>query len=129
MAISKDAVLIFHKDLGYLLNETNSKLASIIQDEYRKKDRCDLSTLYNEVDDEDVKNLIVNLGTIENLPSVYDKDILLGSIKRVKEEIIKQRKDYLKKKIEKSLVMDDETKEYIKEYTDILRELGGKNGK
>ena len=129
MAISKDAVLIFHKDLGYLLNETNSKLASIIQDEYRKKDRCDLSTLYNEVDDEDVKNLIVNLGTIENLPSVYDKDILLGSIKKVKEEIIKQRKDYLKKKIEKSLVIDDETKEYIKEYTDILRELGGKNGK
>ncbi len=129
MAINKEAVMIFHKDLGYLLNDTNSKLASIIQDEYRKKDECDLSTLYNEVDDEDVKNLIVNLGTIENLPSVYDKDILLGSIKRVKEEIIKQRKDYLKKKIEKSLVMDDETKEYIREYTDILRELGGKNGK
>lgn len=129
MAISKDAVMIFHKDLGYLLNDTNSKLASIIQDEYRKKDRCDLSTLYDEVDDEDVKNLIVNLGTVENLPSAYDKDILLGSIKRVKEEIIKQRKDYLKKKIKKSLVMDDETKEYIKEYTDILRELGGKNGK
>ena len=129
MAISKDAVMIFHKDLGYLLNDTNSKLASIIQDEYRKKDGCDLSTLYDEVDDEDVKNLIVNLGTVENLPSAYDKDILLGSIKRVKEEIIKQRKDYLKKKIKKSLVMDDETKEYIKEYTDILRELGGKNGK
>ncbi len=129
MVINKEAVMIFHKDLGYLLNDTNSKLASIIQDEYRKKDECDLSTLYNEVDDEDVKNLIVNLGTIENLPSVYDKDILLGSIKRVKEEIIKQRKDYLKKKIEKSLVMDDETKEYIREYTDILRELGGKNGK
>ena len=129
MAISKEAVMIFHKDLGYLLNDTNAKLASIIQDEYRKKDRCDLSTLYDEVDDEDVKNLIVNLGTVENLPSAYDKDILLGSIKRVKEEIIKQRKDYLKKKIEKSLVMDDETKEYIKEYTDILRELGGKNGK
>ena len=129
MAISKEAVMIFHKDLGYLLNDTNAKLASIIQDEYRKKDRCDLSTLYDEVDDEDVKNLIVNLGTVENLPSAYDKDILLGSIKKVKEEIIKQRKDYLKKKIEKSLVMDDETKEYIKEYTDILRELGGKNGK
>ena len=129
MAISKEAVMIFHKDLGYLLNDTNAKLASIIQDEYRKKDRCDLSTLYDEVDDEDVKNLIVNLGTVENLPSAYDKDILLGSIKRVKEEIIKQRKDYLKKKIKKSLVMDDETKEYIKEYTDILRELGGKNGK
>ncbi len=128
IAISKEALTIYHKDLGYLLNDTNSKLASIIQDEYRKKDECNLSTLYNEVDDEDVKNLIVTLATVENLPSVYDKDILLGSIKRVKEEIVKQRKNYLKKQIEKAPIIDENVKQMIEEYTEILRELGGKNG-
>ena len=71
----------------------------------------------------------MNIATLENLPDEFDKDILLGSINKVKLEILKQKKDYLKKKIEKAVTLDEETAKDIKEYTEILRELGGKDGK
>ena len=129
MAISKEAVMIFHKELGYLLNDSASKLASIIQDEYRKNGKCDLSLMIDGLDDDNVKDLILNIATLENLPDEFDKDILLGSINKVKVEILKQKKDYLKKKIEKAVTLDEETAKDIKEYTEILRELGGKDGK
>ena len=129
MAISKEAVMIFHKELGYLLNDSASKLASIIQDEYRKNGKCDLSLMIDGLDDDTVKDLILNIATLENLPDEFDKDILLGSINKVKLEILKQKKDYLKKKIEKAVTLDEETAKDIKEYTEILRELGGKDGK
>ena len=81
------------------------------------------------LDDDNVKDLILNIATLENLPDEFDKDILLGSINKVKLEILKQKKDYLKKKIEKAVTLDEETAKDIKEYTEILRELGGKDGK
>ena len=81
------------------------------------------------LDDDNVKDLILNIATLENLPDEFDKDILLGSINKVKVEILKQKKDYLKKKIEKAVTLDEETAKDIKEYTEILRELGGKDGK
>ena len=76
-----------------------------------------------------INYLILNIATLENLPDEFDKDILLGSINKVKLEILKQKKDYLKKKIEKAVTLDEETAKDIKEYTEILRELGGKDGK
>ena len=81
------------------------------------------------LEDDNVKDLILNIATLENLPDEFDKDILLGSINKVKLEILKQKKDYLKKKIEKAVTLDEETAKDIKEYTEILRELGGKDGK
>lgn len=129
MALSKDAVELFRKELGYLLSDNANKLANIIQNEYRTKDNCNLSLLIDNLDDDNIKDLILNLATVENLPQRYDKDLLLGSINKIKLEILKQRKEYLKKEIEKAIVMDEQTKKYINEYTNILRELGGQNEK
>ena len=126
MAISKDAKNIYQKELGYLLDENNNTLANLIIDEYRKNDVCRLSKLLDEVDDS-LKSLIINLGSLDMLPEEYDKDVLLGSINRVKEEIKKRKLDDLKKRITDFETVDQtKTAEYLREYSELLREIGGK---
>ena len=61
------------------------------------------------------------------LPEKYNKNILLGSIKRVKEEVKKRKLDDLKKKIAEFETIDPtKVKEYLREYSELLREIGGK---
>ena len=126
MAISKDAKSIYQKELGYLLDENNNALANLIIEEYRKNDVCHLSKMIDEAD-EPLKSLIISLGSYESLPEVYDKDVLLGAINRVKEEIKKRKLDDLKKKITDFQTVDPEkTCTYLREYSELLREFGGK---
>ena len=127
MTMNRTAKDIYQKDLGCLLDEDNNQLANLIIDEYRRNGECRLSKLYDEVDDEDIKDLIISLGTIESLPEEYNKDILEGAIAKVKEEIKKKKLEDLKSKIAKNESINPEkTTEYLKQYTELLRELGGK---
>ena len=57
MSMSKDAKDLYQRDLGYLLDPINQKLAMLIIDEYRKNGECRLSKLLDEVDDDNVKNV------------------------------------------------------------------------
>lgn len=128
MIMSKKALGIYQTNLGYLLDNTNQSLAMLINDEYLKHDKCDLSKLYDEVKDPAIQELITTLATLEFLPKEFNEDELNNSINKVKHEIKKRKLDDLKDKISKSLggaKMD----EYLHEYEDLLRELGGYNGK
>ncbi len=127
MAINEKAKDIYQKELGYLLDENNKKLANLIIDEYRKNKTCQLAKLYDEVEDINIQRIIASLGTIESLPDEYKEDVLLGAINKIKEEVKKQKLIDLKKAIAKYKDVDpDKTTELIKEYTDLLKELGGK---
>ncbi|MDO4500990.1 MAG: DNA primase [Erysipelotrichaceae bacterium] len=127
MVLSVDGKNIYQKELGYLLDEDNGYLANIIIDEYRKHNECRLSRIYDEVDSDKIKNLITTLSTLDSLPDKYDPELLRGSIQRVKEEIKKHKLEDLRGKIAKSEVVDPEmTRKYLKEYSDLLKELGGK---
>lgn len=127
MALSKDANDIYQKELGFLLDDTNNKLANMIMDEYRKSGICHLSRLLDETSDKNIKDLITNLATQESLPEEYDKNVLLGSINKVKEEIKKRKLNDLKEKIKMTSTVDKEkTNEYLKEYSQLLNEIGGK---
>lgn len=128
MIMSKKALGIYQTNLGYLLDDTNQSLAMLINDEYLKHDKCDLSKLYDEVKDPAIQELITTLATLEFLPKEFNEDELNNSINKVKHEIKKRKLDDLKDKISKSLG-GAKMNEYLHEYEDLLRELGGYNGK
>ena len=70
--------------------------------------------------------MILSLATYDSLPSVYDKEILLGSINKVKIEIKKRKLEYLRKSINDIASVDQEKAiEYIKERDKLIKELGG----
>lgn len=126
MAMKKEAVDIFEKDLGYLLDETNGKLAMLIIDSYRKSGRCRLASIFDETDDQNIKNLILNISTAEGIKDDYDKDTLVGSINKVKREIKKEKLNDLKNKIKQNEKIDPvKANEYLSEYVKLVKELGG----
>ena len=130
MSASLKATNIFRKELGCLLDSNNHKLAMLIIDEYRKNNECHLAKIYDEINDDKIKNLITTLATLEGLSQEYDEEIFLGAIERVKREIKEKKLEELKKQITKVSQVDEaKTKEYLDEYTKLLKELGGKYGK
>lgn len=128
MAMSKDALTHYQRDLGFLTDSANQKLAMYIIDDYRKTGECRLSALLDEVDDETVKNLIITLATLDSLPDKYDKVLFESNIEKVKHEIKLKKLANLKEQIAKVSDVDaSKTSEYLIEYQSLLRELGGKN--
>lgn len=130
MAKSEKAKDEYKRNLGYLIQDVNQKLALYIIDEYRKENKCSLSKIFDETDDDKVKDVITTLSTIENIPAEYDSSLFNDAVSKVKEEIKLRKLNVLKKKVNE-LLPTDETKanEYLKEYLELLKEIGGnKNG-
>ncbi len=73
ISLSNKAKDLYQKELGCLLMESNQDLAMLIIDEYRRYGSCSLSRLFDEVENKNIKELIVSLSTIESLPSTYDE--------------------------------------------------------
>ena len=127
IAISKKALDIYQRQLGYLLDGNDQKLAMLIVDDYRKHDKCSLSRIYDESDDQQIKDLITSLALVETLPAEYDEKSLNGAIDKVKREIKYRKMDDLKDKISKISTVDPEkANEYLREYEKLIREIGGK---
>ena len=127
IAISKKALDIYQRQLGYLLDGNDQKLAMLIVDDYRKHDKCSLSRIYDESDDQQIKDLITSLALVETLPTEYDEKSLNGAIDKVKREIKYRKMDDLKDKISKISTVDPEkANEYLREYEKLIREIGGK---
>lgn len=130
IAISRSALDIFQKSLGCLLDESNQKLAMMIIDDYRKNDKCSLSRIYDQTDEEDIKNIITNLALVETLPDSFDETALNGAIDKVKLEIKRKKVEDLKQKISEISTLDpSKANEYLREYEKLIREIGGNNGK
>ena len=128
MAMSKKALDYYQTNLGCLLDETNQNLAMMIIDDYRKNEKCSLSRIYDESSDESIKNLITSLALVEGLPSEFDQESLDGAIDKVKLEIKKRRLDFLKESASKNETVDPlQAQAYLKEYLELLKELGGKH--
>lgn len=128
MMMSKKALGIYQQKLGCLLDNTNQNLAMLIMDDYRKNDECSLSRIFDETNDDEIKSLITTLATLEFLPKEFSEQELDTSIDKVKLEIKKRKLDALKEKIQKSLD-GPEKANYLHEYENLIRELGGYHGK
>lgn len=127
MSISPEGKENYLRNLGYLLDPIDQKLANYIVDEYRTKGECKLSRLLDEIKEEEVRNLIMTLATIDSIPSVYQKDLFDSAVLKIKNEIKLKKLEDLKKRISQvSDVDQNKTSELLIEYTSLLRELGGK---
>ena len=58
IAMSKKALDIYQRQLGCLLDENDQKLAMLIMDDYRRNEKCSLSRIYDECEDDAIKDLI-----------------------------------------------------------------------
>ncbi|MBR4461094.1 MAG: DNA primase [Erysipelotrichaceae bacterium] len=129
IAMSYKALDSYQRQLGFLLDEDHQKLAMLIIDDYRKNNKCSLARIYDETDDDRIKNLITDLSVPETLPGEYDEESLNGAIARVKNEVKQKRVADLKEKISKTVTVDPEkADEYLREYEKLIKELGGDNG-
>lgn len=129
MAMSAKALDVYQRQLGCLLDGNDQKLAMLIIDDYRRHGSCSLSRIYDETQDDAIRDLISGLALVENLPSGYDETSLMAAIEKVKLEIKKKKMDDLKQKIARYATVDPkQAEEYLHEYEKLIRELGGKNG-
>ena len=130
IAMSRKALDIYQSKLGCLLEKANQDLAMLIIDDYRKNGKCSLSRIYDEANDDDIRNTITNLLSVESMPNEYDEVCLISSIDKVKLEIKKKKLDVLKEKISSTQVVDPKQSEvYLREYIELVKELGGTYGK
>ena len=130
MAISRKAFDIYQNRLGFLLDENNLKLAMLIIDDYRKNGKCSLGRIYDQTDDENIRNLINDIGLLETIPEEFDEESLMGAIDRVKHEVTLKKIADLKDKISVSMTVDPaKAQEYLREYEKLIKDLGGNNGK
>jgi hypothetical protein len=129
IAMSYKALDTYQRQLGFLLDEDHQKLAMLIIDDYRKNSKCSLARIYDETEEDRIRNLIADLSVPETLPNEYDEESLNGAIARVKNEVKQKRIADLKEKISKTAAVDPEkADEYLKEYEKLIKELGGDNG-
>ena len=129
MAISRKALDIYRKDLGFLLGSENQKLAMLIIDDYSQNGKCSLGRIYGTTDDEGIKRLINGLSAMEVGSDEFDQDNLMGAIYRVKQEVTLKKLEDLKQKINSSSTLDPKTSQkYLEEYENIIKNLGGNNG-
>ncbi|MBQ1378956.1 MAG: hypothetical protein IIY76_02970, partial [Erysipelotrichaceae bacterium] len=113
-----------------LLDDDDQRLAMLIIDDYRKNGSCSLARIYDEYEDDKIRELISNLALLETLPSEFDENSLEGAIDKVKLEIKRKKMLDLQEKISKVSDVDPaQTAQYLIEYEKLIRELGGNNGK
>ena len=124
--ISKDALDYYLKNLGYLINPLNSKLISSISEEYNKKGSLNFASLLDSLQDEELKNLLTTIATVDGLPEEYDVVSMEAAIAKIKREIKLIRLEELKQLVSKYENADTELySKYLKEYQEVISELGG----
>ena len=83
------------------MDDDDQRLAMLIIDDYRKNGSCSLARIYDEYEDDKIRELISNLALLETLPSEFDENSLEGAIDKVKLEIKRKKMLDLQEKISK----------------------------
>lgn len=114
MLLSKQAVNIFKNDLGFLINPTCNQLALYFINEYRAIDEIVVADLLNQIQEEDVKNLLIDLCEWELAPKILNIDVLKDAIQKIHDKCIeakiKEMSDLAKKMsnpLDKARIMNE----------------------
>ena len=127
MMDSKAAVDIYRKELGFLYNDISTKIADIVIDSYRRDGDFDVARTLDKLDDRNIADTMIRISMGEEISDEFDEEIFRGAIERIKLEIKMARlKDLKDKIVKKKFASDDESDKYLKEYNDLLKEIGGK---
>ena len=82
------------------------------------------------IHDKEISDTLVKISMDKDIADEFDEEIFMGSIRKIKLEIKKSKLQDLKQKIaKKKYTSEEELEKYLKEYNDLLKEIGGrKNG-
>ncbi|MCR4950939.1 MAG: DNA primase [Solobacterium sp.] len=117
---STQAARKFEEELGFLTDSIRQRTALIILDAVHRSGKADPSSLMDEADDQNVRNLISKLAYED--PEPYDEKIMAGAIRRVKIESLTKEADAYKQQLKADL--NQETRELIlNRYSACIREL------
>lgn len=91
MLLSKQAVNIFKNDLGFLIHPICNQLALYLINEYRSIDQIEVADLLNQINEDDVKNLLIDICEWELAPKTLNIDVLNDAIQKIHNKCIEAR--------------------------------------
>ena len=101
MLSSKNAASRFQKKMGYLPSDVTNHLAMAILDYYLRYDTMSIADLLNEIEEDDTRQLLLDLVDDESFVHAYDEKALDQAFSRIRISII----DDSAKAIRKQLAM------------------------
>jgi len=96
---SIEACEYYKNNLGFLINDTSNKLAMIIIDQYRINDQISLAKLFDDIDDENIKQILLDISEDEVYQLSYDEIILDSAIKTLQLAELDFKSNKLEKEI------------------------------
>ena len=94
----------FKEALGFLIDEDCNKLALYIIDYYRSYDVIQLADLYDYIDEEAVKDLLLQIGNWELAPQLYQEDVFMQSVLKIQSACFE---DKIQKLTHEALLLSD----------------------
>ena len=104
MLLSVQASNRFKEALGFLIDEDCNKLALYIIDYYRSYDVIQLADLYDYIHEEAVKDLLLQIGNWELAPQLYQEDVFMQSVLKIKSACFE---DKIQKLTHEALLLSD----------------------
>lgn len=91
MLISRHALNVYKNDLGFLINPVCNQLAVYLINEYRTQEVIHVADLLNHIQEEEVKNLLIDLSEWELAPKQLNLDVLRDAIGKIHAKCIDKR--------------------------------------
>lgn len=126
---SPKALEDYKSKLGYLNDKNHNKIVNEIIEQYRKYGNFSYSRFCDEVQNQELIDIVLNIGNQSTLKQEYQSKILDDCIAVVKKETARVHKEEILKQLEINKHLDnDKIKKLLNELSKINRKLGGKNG-
>lgn len=122
MLSDNNAVDIFINRLGFLVDDDAQILAMIIIDEYRKYNEVKVADLLDNIQDEKIKNLLLDISLNANYNIEFDEVKFMSYINRVKKWLLEDETEKLRMQIQEEVDNDNKFKLMLK-YRENLIEL------
>lgn len=121
MLKSYQATQIFENDLGYLIEDTYSKLALTILDISRERGKCDIQVLIDASSDQAGRDLITKLVTRDDYDQAFDEEKMKGAVRKIKMAVLSMQSAQLKQQINHAL-NGESLSLLINKYNECLKE-------
>lgn len=91
MLLSKVASDTYRQILGFLPNDTYNSLGLYIIDYYRKYDTIKIADLFDYIQEDAVKQSLLEIAEWDLAPSNYQEEIMIEAIEKIKEGLIREQ--------------------------------------
>ena len=91
MLLSRQAVNLFKNDLGFLIHPVCNQLALYLINEYRLSDTIQVADLLNQIQEDEVRNLLIDLCEWELAPKSLNLEVLNDAIHKIHDRCIEAR--------------------------------------